>query len=140
MKRFLLAAAFAAITAPAPAGAEAGVSVEVGSPGFYGRIDIGGFPEPRLIFPEPVIIDHVHVVGPPIYLHVPPGHAKDWGKHCRHYDACGHRVYLRAGQLVRRGLRADLPEAQRPRKGQEAKGQVKRTAARSAVKNPLPGR
>lgn len=92
MKRFVLALALAAITGPALA--EAGVSIEVGHPGFYGRVDIGGFPEPRLIFPEPVIIHHVHVVGPPIYLHVPPGHAKNWAKHCGKYDACGHRVYF----------------------------------------------
>ena len=39
-----------------------------------------------------MIIEHVHVSGPPIYLHVPPGHAKDWAKHCGKYDACGHRV------------------------------------------------
>jgi hypothetical protein len=94
MKRFLLAAALAAITAPALAGAEVGVSIEVGHPGFYGRIEIGGFPEPRLVFPEPVIIHRVQVVGPPIYLHVPPGHAKDWAKHCAQYDACGHPVYF----------------------------------------------
>jgi hypothetical protein len=30
----------------------------------------------------------------PIYLHVPPGHAKDWRKHCRKYDACGQPVYF----------------------------------------------
>ena len=30
----------------------------------------------------------------PIYLHVPPGHAKNWRKHCRKYDACGERVYF----------------------------------------------
>jgi hypothetical protein len=72
----------------------AGVSVEMGAPGFYGQIDVGGFPAPRLVFPDPVIIEqHVHV-GPPIYLHVPPGHAKNWSKHCRQYDACGHRVYF----------------------------------------------
>jgi hypothetical protein len=95
MKRFLLVTALVAVTASALARAEVGVSIEVGHPGFYGRIDIGGFPEPRLVFPEPVIIDHVHVVaGPPVYLHVPPGHAKDWGKHCAKYDACGHRVFF----------------------------------------------
>ena len=92
MKRFLLATAFAALAAPALA--EVGVSVTVGQPGFYGRIEIGGFPTPRLIFPEPVIIEHVHVAAPPLYLHVPPGHAKDWAKHCHQYDACGHRVYF----------------------------------------------
>jgi len=25
---------------------------------------------------------------PPVYLHVPPGHAKNWRKHCREYNAC----------------------------------------------------
>jgi hypothetical protein len=30
----------------------------------------------------------------PIYLHVPPGHAKNWRKHCREYNACGERVYF----------------------------------------------
>jgi hypothetical protein len=29
---------------------------------------------------------------PLIYLRVPPGHAKHWGKHCREYNACGERV------------------------------------------------
>ena len=30
----------------------------------------------------------------PIYLHVPPGHAKDWRKHCRKSNACGQPVYF----------------------------------------------
>ena len=30
----------------------------------------------------------------PIYLNVPPGHAKNWRKHCREYNACGERVYF----------------------------------------------
>ena len=30
----------------------------------------------------------------PVYMHVPPGHAKDWGKHCRKYNACGQPVYF----------------------------------------------
>jgi hypothetical protein len=25
---------------------------------------------------------------------VPPGHAKDWAKHCGKYNACGERVYF----------------------------------------------
>ncbi|MES2182625.1 MAG: hypothetical protein V4493_11065 [Pseudomonadota bacterium] len=31
---------------------------------------------------------------PPIYLRVPPGHAKHWDKHCREYNACNERVYF----------------------------------------------
>jgi hypothetical protein len=30
----------------------------------------------------------------PIYLHVPPDHAKDWRKHCREYNACAQPVYF----------------------------------------------
>ena len=30
----------------------------------------------------------------PIYLHVPPGHAKNWRKHCHKYNACGQPVYF----------------------------------------------
>jgi hypothetical protein len=36
----------------------------------------------------------VGVVRQPIYLHVPPGHAKDWRKHCSKYNACGQPVYF----------------------------------------------
>ena len=73
------------------------VSVTVGQPGFYGRIDIGSAPPPRLVFPQPVIIQPpVQVVQPvqPIYLHVPPGHAQKWSKHCHKYSACSRPVYF----------------------------------------------
>jgi hypothetical protein len=95
MNRLLIAAALAAATVPALAD-DVGVSVHVGQPGFYGRIDIGNFPPPRLLYPEPVIIQPVRadVVRQPIYLHVPPGQAKDWRKHCRKYNACGQPVYF----------------------------------------------
>jgi hypothetical protein len=85
-------------TAPALA-ADVGVSVSVGQPGFYGRIDIGGFPQPRVIYPQPVVIQAVPVavVPQPIYLRVPPGHAKNWRKHCQKYDACNQPVYFLQG-------------------------------------------
>lgn len=92
MKRFLIAATIAAATLSAPAAAQ--VSVSIGQPGFYGRIDIGGFPPPPLLFPEPVVIQRVPVSRPPLYLRVPPGHARDWRKHCKRYHACGERVYF----------------------------------------------
>ena len=87
---------FAALMLAAASAALAQVSVTVGQPGFYGRIDIGRAPPPQLIFPQPVIIRHVHVVQPvqPIYLRVPPGHEKKWSKHCRKYDACSSPVYF----------------------------------------------
>ena len=95
MKQFLLAAVIATTTNPAFA-ADIGVSVSIGQPGFYGRIDIGNMPQPQLVYSTPVIIQPVPVgvVYQPVYLHVPPGHQKDWRKHCREYDACGRPVYF----------------------------------------------
>ena len=93
MKRLLFAAPLAAVTAPA-VGADVGVSISIGQPGFYGRIDIGDYPQPQVIYRRPVVIERVPVARPPIYLHVPPGHAKNWRKHCREYNACGERVYF----------------------------------------------
>ena len=94
MKKFLIAITIiSAISAPAHA-TDVGVSVTIGQPGFYGQIDIGGFPRPALLYSQPVIIERVPVGRPPIYLRVPPGHAKHWGKHCREYNACGEQVYF----------------------------------------------
>lgn len=95
MKSFLIVAAVAAVTATIPAlAADVGVSVSVGQPGFYGRIDIGGYPQPQVIYRQPRVIEMVPVERPPVYLRVPPGHAKHWRKHCREYNACGERVYF----------------------------------------------
>src|SRR5512134_4161233 len=95
MKRFAIAALFTVASSVALA-ADVGVSISVGQPGFYGQIDIGNAPPPVLVYPQPVVIQPVRVVQPvqPIYLHVPPGHAKDWGKHCHKYDACSRPVYF----------------------------------------------
>jgi hypothetical protein len=94
--RVLLAALLAFAAAPALA-ADVGVSVSIGQPGFYGRIDIGSFPQPQVIYAEPVLIARPVVgvpVGRPIYLRVPPGHAKDWRKYCGKYSACNQPVYF----------------------------------------------
>lgn len=93
MKRYLSALLVAAASTAALA-ADVGVSVSIGQPGFYGRIDIGNAPPPVLIYPQPVIIQRVHAAPPPIYLRVPPGHAQKWSKHCQKYDACGRPVYF----------------------------------------------
>lgn len=65
-------------------------------PGIYGRIDIGNAPPPPLIYAQPIIIQRpaVLVQQAPLYLHVPPGHAKKWSKHCGKYNACGQPVYF----------------------------------------------
>ena len=95
MKRFLLAAALSTIAFAAQA-ADVGVSINIGQPGFYGRIDLGNVQQPQLIYSAPVIIQQapVGVVRQPVYLRVPPGHEKKWGKHCHKYNACGQPVYF----------------------------------------------
>ena len=96
MKRFLIAAAMAVATLTTPAlAADVGVSVSIGQPGFYGRLDIGDFPQPQVIYRQPVVIERgVPMDRPPIYLRVPPGYAEHWRKHCREYNACGERVFF----------------------------------------------
>jgi hypothetical protein len=97
MKRFIIAAAVAAATFTTPALAnDVGVSVSIGQPGFYGRIDIGDYPypPPRVIYRQPRVVERVVIEREPVYLRVPPGHAKNWSKHCHKYNACGERVYF----------------------------------------------
>ena len=97
MRYFLIATALAAATLTTPALAtDVGVSVTIGQPGFYGRIDIGDFPypPPRVIYRQPRIVERVYIEREPIYMRVPPGHAKNWKKYCHRYDACGYPVYF----------------------------------------------
>lgn len=93
MKRVVAATLLAAATVPAFA-QNVGVSVSIGQPGFYGQIDIGDAPPPQLVYAQPVVIQPAVIAAAPIYLHVPPGHAKHWRKHCAEYDACGRPVYF----------------------------------------------
>ena len=81
------------------AGAHAtNVSLSVGgevAPGVYGRVDIGNTP-PAVLYAQPVIIARPArpVAVQPVYMHVPPGHAKNWSKHCHKYNACTQPVYF----------------------------------------------
>lgn len=100
MRSWITAAATAAATmsmwsVPAAA-ADVGVSVQISQPGVYGRIDIGRFPQPQVIVAQPVIVTRPVAVAPPqpVYMWVPPGHRKNWKKHCRDYGACGVPVYF----------------------------------------------
>lgn len=93
MKTSFIAALLAFAMTPLFA-ADIGVSVSIGQPGFYGRIDIGDYPPPQLIYHQPLYVQPFAVERAPIYLRVPPGHAKNWRKHCHRYDACGERVYF----------------------------------------------
>ena len=95
MKHILIAICICTSTVYALAG-DVGVTVTVGQPGFYGRIDIGNYPPPVVVYSQPLVIAPapVAVVQQPLYLRVPPGHAKKWSKHCAKYNACGQSVYF----------------------------------------------
>jgi hypothetical protein len=91
----MIAAVIVAATfTPQVFAADVGVSVSIGQPDFYGRLDIGGYPQPQVIYRQPMMVEQVPMNREPVYLRVPPGHAKHWSKHCREYNACGERVYF----------------------------------------------
>lgn len=93
MKHFVLASLLATLAVPALA-ADVGVSIHVGDPNFYGQINIGNYPRPQLVNVTPVVVQRTTVVYEPVYLRVPPGHAKHWSDHCAEYQACGRPVYF----------------------------------------------
>lgn len=96
---FTLAASFTAASAQT----SVGVSIGINQPGVYGRIDIGNMPPPPVVYAQPRIYapPPVAVVQQPVYLYVPPGHQKNWGKHCARYNACGQPVYFVQERWVR---------------------------------------
>ena len=89
MKLFPLAVILAVVAVQAHA-SDIGVAVSIGQPNFYGQIDIGGYPPPQVIYRQP----RVAYDRSPLYLRVPPGHAKNWSKHCGTYNACNQQVYF----------------------------------------------
>jgi hypothetical protein len=98
LKSLVTVAALSLASLHAAAG-EPVIHVSVGgeiSPGVYGRVDFGNAAPPPVLYPQPVVIvrQPQPVVVQPLYLHVPPGHAKNWSKHCHRYDACARPVYF----------------------------------------------
>lgn len=90
MKKLLIGAALVAASASALA---QNVSIAVGQPGFYGRIDIGDT-RPVLVSPRPVVINAPRYAVQPVYLRVPPYQRAHWGRYCGAYGACGMPVYF----------------------------------------------
>jgi hypothetical protein len=93
-------------------------------PGVYGRVQIGDVPPP-LVYAQPVVVVHEAHRRPlePIYLHVPPGHARQWSKFCGRYNACSRPVYFvrsaeyEPGYVAERGRRDDRHDNRRDRDG-----------------------
>lgn len=93
MKKLIIGATL--LISASGAMAQIGVSIDIGQPGFYGRIDLGDVRQPPVYVAQPIIIERGYNYAPePVYLRVPPGHRKNWRKHCGRYDACGRRVYF----------------------------------------------
>lgn len=87
MKKLLIGAALAA----ASLSASAQVSISVGQPGFFGRVELGAYAPPPVVYGPPVLVSGGYV-GDPIYLRVPLEHRRHWARYCGRYHACGQRV------------------------------------------------
>jgi len=95
MKKFFIVAMISATCVIAPAqAADVAISVNIGQPGFYGRLDMDDYTPPQLVYQQPRMARAVPGNRQPIYLNVPPGHAKNWRRHCHTYNACDERVYF----------------------------------------------
>jgi hypothetical protein len=64
------------------------------APGVYGQVRLGNEPPPPVVYAQPMLIEPQASPPPPVYLHVPPGHAKNWRKYCHEYHACNRPVYF----------------------------------------------
>jgi hypothetical protein len=81
-------------------------------PGVYGQVVLGNQAPPPVVYAQPVVVEPAPVIvgAPPvepIYLHVPPGHAKNWRKHCHEYHACNRPVYFVRSAEYEPGYRPD---------------------------------
>lgn len=96
----IFSASFAVLTglALAPMQAQAvNISIGVGGevlPGVYGSVNIDNGRYPALVYAEPLIVTRPSRILAPVYLHVPPGHLKKWGRYCGRYGACSRPVYF----------------------------------------------
>ncbi len=79
------------------------------APGVYGQVQFGNAPPPPVVIPQPTIIvqQPPGVVMKPIYLHVPPGHQRNWAKHCHEYHACNRPVYFVKSREYEPGYRKE---------------------------------
>lgn len=105
MKRTLAAAGLALLAVTGTASA-ASWSVIV-EPGVYGRVAVGGYAQPPLVYDaEPVVAatfaadgqpayaEPVYDDQPPVYLWVPEVHRLNWARYCDVYSACDVPVYF----------------------------------------------
>lgn len=66
----------------------------MGQPGYYGRIEIGDYPQPPLLISNAVMGNPGVYSGQPVYMHVPSAQAYAWSRYCQRYGACDWMVYF----------------------------------------------
>ena len=117
MKTLALLTLVGAVMLPAHGATNIGVSIGINSPGQYGRIDINNYPQPMLVYAQPIIYtpSPVAIYQRPIYLYVPQPHQVNWGRYCGGYGACGQPVYFVQETWVRDEYRREHDN----RKGQK---------------------
>ena len=137
MKKFLPMILLAGAAVAPLAQAQVGVAFGVNMPGVYGRIDIGGYPQPALVYPQPIVA----IPGPvsmhhrPIYLYVPQVYQQNWPMYCGQYNACNQPVYFVQEDWVRERYMREHPGWHEGR----APVAVMRPAPRHDMR-PAPGR
>jgi hypothetical protein len=111
MKKIAACLIAAGAIGSAAAQTSVGVSIGVNEPGVYGRINIGNFPPPPLVYAQPVVIvpAPMSVHRAPIYLYVPVAHQQRWSRYCSGYNACGQPVYFVQERWVRDRYEHDHP-------------------------------
>lgn len=105
VRALLATSALVICSAATAADVDVGVSIGISQPGVYGRIDIGRYPPPVLVSPQPVYVIKPPRRVEPVYLWVPPGHQRHWRKHCHRYQACGVPVYFVKDEWYERHVR-----------------------------------
>jgi hypothetical protein len=120
----IAASAIAGAVGSAHAQTSVGVSIGIQQPGVYGRINIGNFPAPELVYAQPVIIQPSAIVvqRAPIYLYVPPAHQQNWSRYCPRYNACGQPVYFVRETWVRERYEHEHPGWEHGGRGKEGHG------------------
>lgn len=103
MKQFAVLALALSAAVPGFARPDVGISISINQPGVYGRVELGNYPAPPVVYAQPIVIApaSVAVYQQPIYLYVPDVYQQNWGRYCGRYRACGQPVYFVQEQWVR---------------------------------------
>jgi hypothetical protein len=115
IRNVAVAVAFAMAAPLAGAADKSAAAVITGAiaPGIYGRVDMANRTKPPLVYQQPMFIEqpeNATGVIEPVYLHVPPDHAKNWKKFCEKYEACDKPVYFVKSAEYEPGYKPPEPE------------------------------